>query len=271
MKRTDYGAESHSSVRPQTIIPGIILWAGILILAGGLLVGLAGQEVLWAENTLPAGEQAGEQRDGPMTDIHDIKPALALGADLHWLIWLAVAVVGVAILVAAAWWLWRRRRRITEESKAAPLPAPEVEAYTLLDGLAAGDHGDLKRFYFRLSAILRRYIERRYEIPAAEMTTEELLPALGRLDLSLDMAQEVKSFCFRSDPIKFAGAAADVGRVAHELAFVRDFVRQTTQTSIGADVNSQSAMRAVEAPGILVDSGKFQGRNLKQLPGTDGA
>ena len=151
------------------------------------------------------------------------------------------------------------------------MPAPEVEAYALLDDLAAGDHGDLKRFYFRLSAILRHYMERRYGIPAAEMTTEELLPAVGRLDLSLDLTGQVKSFCLRSDPIKFAGAVADAGRVAHELAFVRDFVRQTTQPSIGTDVDPQSAKRALEGSGAQMESSKFQDRTFKQLPGSDGA
>lgn len=271
MMRIDLEVGSHLSSRSRSAIPGIMVWIGVVVLAGWMSMGLGGIEIALAQNAPPAGQEASGQNAGPMTDIHDIKPALAMGADLHWLIWMAAAVVAVAVLVAVAWWLWRRRKKTAAEPATTPLPAPEVEAYALLDGLSAKDHDDLKHFYFRLSAILRRYMERRYGIPAAEMTTEELLPAVGRLDVSLDLVGQVKSFCLRSDPIKFAGAVADAGRVAHELAFVRDFVRQTTPTSIGADEDPQTAKRAVEAPGTLVDTRKFQDRNLKQLPGSDGA
>lgn len=271
MMRIDLKVGSDLSSRPRSAIAGIMAWFGVLVLAGCMSIGLGGIETALAQKAPPAGQATSGQNTGPMTDIHDIKPALAMGADLNWLIWLAAAMVAVAVLAAVAWWLWRRRKKTAAEPAATPLPAPEVEAYALLDGLAAEDHGDLKRFYFRLSAILRRYMERRYGIPAAEMTTEELLPAVGRLDLSLDLAGQVKSFCLRSDPIKFAGAVADAGRLAYELAFVRDFVRQTTQPSIGADVDSQSAVRALEAPGTQMESGKFQSRTLKQLPGSDGA
>ena len=48
-----------------------------------------------------------------------------------------------------------------------------AEALQMLDALAAEGRLDPKQFYFRLSAVIRRYIERRFDFPAAEMTTEE--------------------------------------------------------------------------------------------------
>ena len=165
----------------------------------------------------------------PMTDIHGLKPALPMGMDIGLLIWIALAVLAVAVIITLVWWLWRRRKKSLEPPSAPPLPAPEVEAFAALDALATEDHADLKLFYFRLSAVIRRYVERRYDIPAAEMTTEELLPFMNRLDLETDMVRQFKDFCLRSDPIKFAGAMPDRGRLAHELAFGRDFVRRTTQ------------------------------------------
>lgn len=269
MRPSDFRNAFCLSFNPSAKLPDIMAWVPILLLVGWLPMGPACQKVLWAENLPSVEEPAGQQSDAPMTDIHDIKPALPMEPDLQWLIWLVVAVVFVAVLAAGAWWLWRRRKNKNEEAQAAPLPAPEVEAYALLDCLAAEDHSNLKGFYFRLSAILRRYMERRYGIPAAEMTTEELLPAMRGLALSQDLSQEVRSFCLRSDPIKFAGARGDAGRVAHELALVRDFVRQTTLPPVGDEAAPNAAAQSGEGPGSFPESGKTGRQDLKQIPGID--
>jgi hypothetical protein len=170
-----------------------------------------------------------------MKDIHDIKPLLAVGIDWGWLPWLlaALAAAGAALLL---WRWWRRRRRSPEEIAAEPLPSPEVEAMAALDSLAADGCGDGKRFYFDLTAILKRYLERRYEIPAAEMTVEELLPQVARLPLAVELAEPLKALCRLAEPIKFADAAADPGKMLGDLAFVRNLVQRTTpEMSTGAD------------------------------------
>lgn len=176
---------------------------------------------------LPALPTAGANATR-MTDIHDIKPPLNPGADLGWLYW-ALAIAAVLFFAAFFWRLWqKRKKRPGAEMAPAPIPA-ETEAYQMLDALAADGNLSSKQFYFRLSAILRRYIERRYAIPAAEMTTEELLPKVSRLPLNIELARSLKAFCRGADPIKFAGVGADQNRMAHDMAFARDFVRQTTE------------------------------------------
>jgi hypothetical protein len=162
-----------------------------------------------------------------MTDIHDIKPILAMGADWPWLYW-ALAMVVLLILALLVWRWWKRRERPAASHPAAPAVAADEETYGALDALAAENGMASKQFYFRLSAILRRYVERRFDFPAAEMTTEELLPRMEQLPLDPTLAGQFRSFCRFADPVKFAGAAARQDRPAHDLAFARDFVRQTT-------------------------------------------
>jgi hypothetical protein len=163
----------------------------------------------------------------PMTDIHDIKPILAMVTDWSWLYW-ALAMVVLLILVLLMWRWWKRREKPVASRPAAPVVAADEEAYGALDALAAENSMAPKQFYFRLSAILRRYVERRFDFPAAEMTTEELLPRMDQLPLDPTLAGQFKSFCRYADPVKFAGVAARQDRPAHDLAFARDFVRQTT-------------------------------------------
>jgi hypothetical protein len=162
-----------------------------------------------------------------MKDIHDIKPLLAVGLDWGWLPWLLAILIGAVVLLLL-WRWWRRRHRPPETIAPEPLPSPEAEALAALDALAAEGSADGKRFYFDLTAILKRYLERRYAIPAAEMTVEELLPQVARLPLSCELAEPLKALCRLAEPIKFADAAADPERMPADLAFVRQLVRRTT-------------------------------------------
>jgi hypothetical protein len=166
----------------------------------------------------------------PLTDIHDIKPALEVGLDLRWVYWAIGALVLLAV-AALVWRRWRKRGRTAAAESAPPPLPPDAEALQMLDALAAGGNPDPKQFYFHLSAVIRHYMERRFEFPAAEMTTEELLPRVDRLPMAPELSQTLKAFCRAADPVKFAGAPADAGRMARDLAFARDLVHRTSATA----------------------------------------
>lgn len=183
----------------------------------------------------PGVVPSGQTDAPPMTDIHDIKPILDISGNGGWE-WVLLGCAVALLLVALAWWLWKRRQRSESPTaeKAPPL-APDREALAALDALTAETGLASKQFYFRLSAILRRYVERRYQFPAAEMTTEELIPHMDRLPLDRDLATAFKTFCREADPIKFAGATARRDRVDRDLVFCRDFVRRTATMETGQD------------------------------------
>lgn len=176
----------------------------------------------------------------PMTDIHDIKPVLAFGGQWPWWAWLVITLA-FATAAGLIWWWRRRNRNEADTITMAPVMLPDEEAFQQLDRLAEQGSTDPKRFYFTLSAILRRYVERRYDFPAAEMTTEELLPQIQQLDLSEALAIEVKRFCRRSDPIKFANAGSNQTGMSKDLAFVREFVELTTPTTLEEDQDEPEA------------------------------
>lgn len=177
----------------------------------------------------------------PMADIHDIKPLLSMGLDLQWLYWVVGALV-LAGLALLAWYLWRRRKKPVPPIPAPPLAAPHIEACRSLDALAAQPGISAKQYYFQLSAILRRYLERRYGFPAAEMTTEELLPRLDGLPLDADLAPALKAFCRSADPIKFAGADAGRNQMHDHMAMARSFVQRTTvEQAVATENDSKHA------------------------------
>ncbi len=178
----------------------------------------------------PPAAGSTEPTDGaaPMTDIHGIKPPEPAGFDPTPLYY---AAAGAAVLAAAvfSFLIWKHRRRRLRVST-TPGFSPEETALAALDELVNLEGMDGKIFYFRLSAVLRQYIEARYRIHAPEMTTEELLPEIKHLGMDPALRKGLRSLLETADPIKYAGSPASVRAMEDHLAFARRFVRETTPT-----------------------------------------
>jgi hypothetical protein len=162
-----------------------------------------------------------------MTDIIDIKPPVVFGWDPKWIYLLAaIAVVLAAILLL---WLWRKRRGKAEAVPvplAPPLPE-DVTALALLDELGAAYGIDDREYYFRLSGILRGYIDARFSLDTMEKTTEELHTIVWGMEAETQWKSGLMELFRFSDPVKFADAEAGADRRARDAAFARSFVEAT--------------------------------------------
>jgi len=164
-------------------------------------------------------KEAAEQK---LADIHG--PA---GVGIGRAFWVALAL-GLALLAALVLWRVRRRRGVTAPV-AAPLPAlaPDVEALRALDALAAeGLHGrgELRPFYIRLSAVAKRYLERRLGAPILEMTSAETLAFLRAHLHGGELVPVVRDLAEAADRIKFARGQGLVPEAERHLAAVRALV-----------------------------------------------
>ncbi len=171
----------------------------------------------------------------PMTDIRDIKPLEALPA----VNWLVVGLAGLALMLVLLllWFLWQRRKQKTSPNTVPCLPAHE-QAYRELDRLAAEDaSGSLldRPYYFRLSLILRTYLEARFPVRAVTMTTEELVPALRHTGIDTESIRAIQHFCHTGDRIKYAGTRQDKDTRKKDLAFVRHLVTTTREPDAVTD------------------------------------
>jgi hypothetical protein len=140
--------------------------------------------------------------------------------------WVALAAA-LAVLAAAVFLLLRRRR--AEAPAAAPTPtlAPDVEALAALDALAREDlpaRGELRVFYIRLTAILKRYLERRLAAPVLEMTSAETLAFLRGHAHGGDLLPVVRDLAEAADRIKFAKGEGLAAEAERHLAAVRALV-----------------------------------------------
>lgn len=166
---------------------------------------------------------------GARADIHDIKPVIAPKSLPMATIWIAATALILILLLLLGRHLWHRRKGGSEIPTLTPELPPEESARLALNALAAERLVDGRRFYFRLSEILRRYLFERYAIGAPEMTPEELQPLVTRLNLPGGQLGVLNSFWSHSEPVKFAGRTAMETEMAADLKQIRSFVEITTE------------------------------------------
>ncbi|MDM8543793.1 hypothetical protein QUF90_22180 [Desulfococcaceae bacterium HSG9] len=181
-------------------------------------------------NTQPPGKSTPEPGQStvppPMKDIYDIKPLEKAGLNPMLFVWVAVGIVIVALLIALAVFLWKRRKK--KQAPSAPPVPPEKIALMALKKIDLLIEKDAKLFYFKITEILRAYLQARFGLDALEMTTEELLPKIAALELDKKLQNDLKALFYHSDPVKFAEQPADRQLMQNDFQFVEIFVNQTT-------------------------------------------
>jgi hypothetical protein len=169
--------------------------------------------------------------DAPL-DIRDIKPLQHVPLGLPpWVV--ALIVVAALLLVAgvALWWRWRGRRGAANAS--APAEPPDVVTLRELALLAALDCGSAagrRLYYFRLSELLRWYVEARFGMNATDLTTEEIRARLrGEASLDGEVALELVAILVAADAVKFARQDAAAADCERSLQAAKLFVEKTRQ------------------------------------------
>ncbi|OQY59100.1 MAG: hypothetical protein B6245_08470 [Desulfobacteraceae bacterium 4572_88] len=171
--------------------------------------------------------QQDQEKTVQMKDIHDIRPPEKIEVDLRPLYYALAGILALLLCVAAFLYLRKYLKKLRK--KEIITLSPDEAAFRSLDALGDVESLDGKEFYFELSAILRNYIQGRYEISAPEMTTEELLPRIEKLKLSQELRKSLRDLLQSADPVKFAGCPTVQNKMQRDLNFVHVFVKQTTQ------------------------------------------
>ena len=143
--------------------------------------------------------------------IKPIKPPINTPLSFKELLpWLAGGL-GVLLIVGAVVWLvlrYLRRKKNPEKYKQKALDPAHVVAFRELDKLKDEQiwvKGEVKQYYSRLTEITRHYIERQYDIPAMESTTEEILQAFRRANPEDQLLDDIlKELLELADLVKFA-------------------------------------------------------------------
>jgi hypothetical protein len=162
--------------------------------------------------------------------LNDIIPPLPYPRSYMVWIW-GGAGAGILILLAIGIYFYRKRfmRMDTIEIR---LKAHEM-AYNELKALVDEnliEEGEIKEFYLRLSAIVRRYIENRFGLRAPEQTTEEFLKGLeSAQDFPAEYKPLLNNFLKHSDLVKFARFEPETKDIQGSFDSCKAFIQGTEE------------------------------------------
>ena len=164
------------------------------------------------------GEKPAEAQLRPLQDIVPVRPPW-----LRYLPW-GLGALGLLLAAAGLYWWWKKRRRQLEIAKAHEAPhlwaTREVER---LEAQKVFEKGKVKEFYFRLSEILRRYLEAIRGFPAAEYTVEEIARYVQE-----EKDRQLLVLLRQVDLVKFADDVPTAARKDDELKAALAYIRATT-------------------------------------------
>ena len=165
--------------------------------------------------------------DNAHADLHDpfaTLPPLAVPATARWP-WL-IGALGVTVVVMAMFWpLWIRVLRRARRRSAYDMALARLERLTALPCAEADQIG---AFFVELSAIVRWYVENRFDLRAPESTTEEFLVLMSQSpDLTSDHQTLLREFLRHADLVKFANFIPAEDDIAASVAAARRFLGET--------------------------------------------
>jgi len=168
-------------------------------------------------------------------DVNDLKlneivPPLPYPRSHMVLIYSGAGIILIALL--AGGFFFYRRRFNSSDAIEARLKAHEI-AYNELKALVDENlikAGEIKQFYLRLSAIVRRYIENRFGLRAPEQTTEEFLTGLETAgELPDEYKPLLKNFLRHCDLVKFARFEPQAEDIQKSFDSCKAFIKGTEE------------------------------------------
>ena len=141
---------------------------------------------------------------------------------------------GLALAIAIAFLVYyliqRKKNKPLFTHKPKPLPPPDVEALDKLENLRLAklwQNGKVKEYYSQMTDIMRRYMERRFEFDAPEMTSDEIIDELKNLKINSEALEKLKGAFSLADLVKFAKAQPTPLENDLSLNHCIDFVNET--------------------------------------------
>lgn len=173
--------------------------------------------------------------------------------DVPLTMWDYLLYAGVVALVALlAWFGYRWYRNHGEEMEEVPETEPDLPAHVIalraLEGIRNEElwqSGRHKLYQSRVTDVLRGYIERRFDIPALEHPTSEIIPDVAMLGLEPSQVGALENVLRTADLTKFAKHVPSVKENEEAMNFSVGFVEETKQEDQAPSVEQSSETPSV--------------------------
>jgi hypothetical protein len=180
------------------------------------------QSIFLKFNTIPVDTQK---------PFKDIKGPIDEPITIWEYIWYIVGFMVLVVLCYLGWHFWNKRKikdiyNLDYDPKIPPHVAA-LEALKQLDNEKLWQKGQVKLYHIKLTEIIRLYIERRLQIPALEMITEEIIDGLNKLNISNELILKMKQILELADLVKFAKHQPIPDENSLSMKTATEFVYQT--------------------------------------------
>ncbi|MGM0612350.1 MAG: hypothetical protein ACQESM_02445 [Bacteroidota bacterium] len=145
-----------------------------------------------------------------------------------------LGAIALLIIAALAYYLIRKKKKQKSIDKPIPvkpaLPADEEALSRLqeLEDKKLWHNNQTKKYYIELTAIIRHYIERRFNVDAEELTSREILQQISPVAPE-DAYKTLKSLLELADLVKFARVIPLPDENAQSMKSAKQFVELTRE------------------------------------------
>ena len=176
------------------------------------------------------------------------KAPLTLDEILPWIL-VGIVLAGIVWLIIRVGRKFRGKKSETES--AVIKDPPHVVAFRELEKLREEklwQKGETKKYYTRLTEILRKYIEDRFGVDSLEMTTSETLEALVKSGFKKDESySKLKSVLNGADLVKFAKYRPEPSENESSFELSWNFVSNTKQDTVSEVEQSNENLKKDKA------------------------
>lgn len=167
--------------------------------------------------------------------------------------WVLLALV-IILLVAGVWYYIRKRRKklpvfVLPSRPAVPAHIQALEELEKLRVAKIWQAGKVKEYHTQLTDILRVYLERRFNVQAMEMTTDEILDALKTASSTAEAIAKMAEILQLADLVKFAKEQPLPLQHDNSLKLGIDFVN-LTRPSVQENVSKEDSAPTNDHPSV---------------------
>ena len=165
----------------------------------------------------------------PAKTIYEVPFSIGYWIRAH-LVELLAGLGALVLIIAGLFYLTRKRKTVPAPVVEAPMEPVHLRTLRSLRELDASrlwQQGEHKAYHSRITDLLRSYIEERYQVPAMESSTDELLQELGVSPLNSEQRTHLENMLRLADLVKFAKAKPTPAENEQMMAGAIRFVEAT--------------------------------------------
>lgn len=216
----------------------------------------------------PLVEAARNQQDS--IALSDIKPIIEEPVKFQDYIPYIIGVILLIHLICLIYFLMNNQQKV----ELLPIPVMQMTSHdlaanklTILKNGQLWQQGNVKEYLSKLTFIVREYLENRYDIPALESTSGQILQKMKSVKVPQNVQMDLRELFQKSDLVKFAKAEPQPDFLENSYAKAANLVRETQAgaNEIWVEVNKVGALRSSENSMNVVEETFRVTDNLEEL------